>query len=72
MSSEVASDHRRRRGGGIAAAWIIVAHVTGAALLGAMDSARLASSRLAFVLVPIFAASGLIVGAVIEIGRAHV
>ena len=63
MSSEVASDKRRRRGG--IPAWIIVAHVTGAALLGAMDSARMASSRLAFVLVPVFAASGLIVGAVI-------
>ncbi len=46
-------------------AWILVAHVLGAALIGALDAARLGSGALAIVLVPLFAVTGLVAGLVI-------
>ena len=46
-------------------AWIVVAHLVGAAMLGAIESLRLGSASLALVLVPLFAATGLVAGGVI-------
>ncbi|MBA3451724.1 MAG: sulfatase-like hydrolase/transferase [Deltaproteobacteria bacterium] len=43
-------------------AWVIVAHTIGAAIIGALEAARLGSSALAAVLVPLFAITGLLVG----------
>ncbi len=43
-------------------AWVIVAHVLAAALLGGVETLRLAHGRLALVLVPVFAVVGLAVG----------
>lgn len=42
-------------------AWTIVAHVLGAAVIGAMESGRLGSGAIAVVLVPVFAMTGLLV-----------
>lgn len=61
----------RRRGGAAdrpgpaTAAWIITAHALGAALIGTIEAVRLDSARLALVLVPLFAAAGVLAGAVI-------
>jgi arylsulfatase A-like enzyme len=44
--------------------WIIATHAIGAALIGGLDAARLGSSRLALVLVPMFAVTGLVIGTV--------
>lgn len=49
------------------ASWIVVAHALGAALLGGLEAGRLGSSRLALVLVPLYAATGLLAGAVIAL-----
>jgi len=45
-------------------AWAIAAHAAGAALLGGLEAWRLGSGRLALVLVPLFAATGLVAGSV--------
>ncbi|MBX3160492.1 MAG: sulfatase-like hydrolase/transferase [Deltaproteobacteria bacterium] len=45
-------------------AWIIVAHVAGALVLGAVEGVRLGTLGLALVLVPVFGATGLAIGAV--------
>src|SRR5688500_2530039 len=42
-------------------AWTVVAHTLGAAVIGGMEAARLGSARLAAVLVPLFAVTGLLV-----------
>src|SRR5512141_3033729 len=41
-------------------AWIVVAHVLGAAAIGALDAARLHSIGLALAVIPVFAATGLV------------
>lgn len=46
-------------------AWIPIAHVLGAAAIGALEALRLGSAGLALALVPLFAATGLIIGLVI-------
>src|SRR5687767_9649822 len=46
-------------------AWIITAHAFAGVLVGALESARLGSGALAFALVPVFAATGLLAGGVI-------
>jgi choline-sulfatase len=43
-------------------AWIVVAHITGAALLGGLEAWRLGNPRLALALIPVFAATGLLAG----------
>ncbi|MEO8698895.1 MAG: sulfatase-like hydrolase/transferase [Kofleriaceae bacterium] len=43
-------------------AWIVVAHVLGAALLGGLEAWKLGNARLALAMVPVFAATGLLVG----------
>jgi arylsulfatase A-like enzyme len=56
------------RGGG--AAWAITAHAVGAALIGLVEAARLGSLVLGFTLVPLFAVTGLVAGAMIGgVGR---
>lgn len=50
-------------------AWIVLAHVLGAALIGALDAAKLGSAGLAAVLVPLFAGTGLVAGLVIAAGE---
>ncbi|HET9992371.1 MAG TPA: hypothetical protein VFQ65_27755, partial [Kofleriaceae bacterium] len=45
--------------------WIIVAHVLGGAAIGALDAARLHAPNLAFAVVPVFAATGLVAALVI-------
>jgi len=47
-------------------AWIMVAHALGAVLLGSIEVSRLGGLRLAFVLVPLFAVTGLVAGGVIS------
>lgn len=47
------------------AAWPIAAHVLGAAALGTLDTARLGSAKLALAVVPLFAATGLLIALVI-------
>src|SRR5262245_57308964 len=63
MSAEVGTRPSARA----TAAWIIIAHVVGAAVLGALDTARLGSLKLALAVVPVFAATGLVVGAVVAL-----
>lgn len=46
-------------------AWIVTAHAIGGVLVGALEAARLGSGALACALVPVFALTGLIAGAVI-------
>ena len=46
-------------------AWIVVAHVLGAAAIGAVDAARLHAPGVLVAVVPVFAATGLLVGAVV-------
>jgi arylsulfatase A-like enzyme len=46
-------------------AWILIAHTLGAAAIGALDAGKLGSGRLAMVLVPLFAVTGLVAGVVI-------
>ncbi len=46
-------------------AWIVIAHTLGSAAIGALESARLGGATLAMVLIPLFAAAGTIVGAVV-------
>ena len=48
-------------------AWIVMAHVAGAIVIGALDSARLRSSGIALAVVPIFAATGLVAGTAIAV-----
>src|SRR5687767_2431037 len=43
-------------------AWIVVAHVIGGVLIGALESWRLGSLRVALVMLPVFAATGLLAG----------
>jgi len=45
-------------------AWVIVAHTIAAALLGGVETLRLGHASLALVLVPVFAAFGLLAGAI--------
>ena len=52
-------------GGG--AAWALTAHAAGAALIGVLETARLGSAALGLVLVPLFAATGVILGAPIAL-----
>ncbi|MDB4959697.1 MAG: sulfatase [Myxococcales bacterium] len=47
------------------AAWIIFAYVLGASALGALDCARIGSATLALAVVPLFAATGLVIGLVV-------
>ncbi len=49
----------------ITASWAITAHVVGGALMGLLEAARLGSVPLGLVLVPLFAATGLVAGAVL-------
>src|SRR5262245_36458142 len=51
-------------------AWTITAHAIGAALMGLLEVARLDSARLGLVIVPLFAATGFVAGALIAgVGR---
>jgi hypothetical protein len=50
-------------------AWIILSHTLGAAALGAIDCARVGRSGVAFAVIPIFAATGLLVGATVALGE---
>ena len=43
-------------------AWMLVAHALAAALLGGLEAWRLGSARVALVIVPVFAATGLVAG----------
>jgi choline-sulfatase len=53
-----------------AGAWVVTAHALGAALVGLVEAARLGSPRLGLVLVPLFAATGLVAGvAIAGLGR---
>ncbi|HSN28904.1 MAG TPA: sulfatase-like hydrolase/transferase [Kofleriaceae bacterium] len=45
--------------------WIVIAHVVGAALIGLVDSARLHSAGITAAVVPVFAATGLVIGLVV-------
>ncbi len=45
--------------------WIVIAHVVGAALIGLVDSARLKSVGITAAVVPVFAATGLVIGFVV-------
>jgi hypothetical protein len=47
------------------ASWIVVAHILGAALLGAIETARLGSPGIVLAVVPLFAAMGLFAGMVV-------
>ncbi len=49
----------------LTASWAITAHVVGGALMGLLEAARLGSVPLGLVLVPLFAATGLVAGAVL-------
>ena len=42
--------------------WLVVAHAAAAALLGAVEAARLGSLRLGLALIPVFATTGLVIG----------
>ncbi len=54
-----------------AAAWVVLAHVVGAAAIGALDAARLGSLGIAAAAIPMFAVTGLLVAAVtLGAGRA--
>jgi hypothetical protein len=54
----------------VTAAWALTAHALGAALMGLLEAARLGSTRLGLVLVPLFAATGLVAGVLIAgVGR---
>jgi choline-sulfatase len=55
----------RARSGEPSLGWIVVAHTIGAAAIGALESMRLGGATLAMVLIPLFAAAGAIVGAVV-------
>jgi arylsulfatase A-like enzyme len=55
----------RARPASASTGWVITAHAVGAALLGLVETARLGSGALGLVLVPLFAATGLLAGAVI-------
>jgi len=46
-------------------AWAITAHVIGGVLIGALEAARLGNARLGIALVPLFALTGLIAGALV-------
>lgn len=46
-------------------AWIVVAHVIGAALIGLVDSAPLKSAGITAAVVPMFAVTGLVIGLVV-------
>jgi hypothetical protein len=46
-------------------AWIITAHVLGAAAIGALDAARLHAPGVLYAVVPLFATAGLVIGAVV-------
>ena len=46
-------------------AWIVLAHTIGGIAIGALEAARLGGASLAMVLVPLFAATGVIAGAII-------
>ena len=48
-------------------AWIVMAHVAGAIVIGGLDAARLRSSGIALAVVPIFAATGLVAGVAIGV-----
>jgi len=48
-------------------AWIVIAHVIGGLVIGGLDAARLGSGSLALGVVPVFAATGLVVGVVIGV-----
>ena len=50
-------------------AWILVAHVLGGAAIGALDVARLGSASLVLVIVPLFAAAGLVAGTLIALAE---
>ena len=50
-------------------AWILLAHVLGAAALGALDAGKLGGGGLALVLVPLFASTGLVAGLAIAGGE---
>ena len=52
-------------------AWIVVAHVLGAAAIGGLDAARVGSASVALAVVPIFAATGLVAGGLVAIARAR-
>ncbi|MFN0251478.1 MAG: sulfatase-like hydrolase/transferase [Kofleriaceae bacterium] len=45
--------------------WIVLAHTIGGAAIGALESARLGGLSLAMVLVPLFAATGVVAGAIV-------
>ncbi len=46
-------------------AWIVLAHTIGGLAIGALEAARLGGASLAMVLVPLFAAAGVIAGAIV-------
>jgi arylsulfatase A-like enzyme len=46
-------------------AWIVIAHVVGAALIGLVDCMRLGSFGITAAVVPVFAATGLVIGCVV-------
>ena len=50
---------------GVPTAWIITAHVLGAAAIGAVDAARLHAPGVLYAVVPVFAATGLLIGAIV-------
>src|SRR5262249_37913192 len=50
-------------------AWIVLAHVVGAAAIGALDAAKLRSTCIAGGIVRIFAATGLAAGALVAIAE---
>lgn len=47
--------------------WIILAHTFGAAAIGAIDAGRLGSVSLALAIVPLFAATGFVTGAIVAL-----
>jgi choline-sulfatase len=51
------------------AAWIVFAHVLGATVIGALDAAKLGSLSVGLAVVPIFAATGLVAGALVAIAE---
>ena len=53
------------------AGWVILAHVVGAALIGALDSARLHSAGIAAATVPLFAGLGLLI-ALVSLGAEEI
>jgi len=69
MRTERVVAPRRRQLAVTPIAWIVLAHVLGAAAIGALDAAKLRSTSIAVAVVPIFAATGLVAGGLVALAE---